>query len=141
MILADLFGLFVLAGELTLFLDLPLCRGISWTIRILIFAVLAGMALYVWRSKKLAFSTPSAWLALAGASILIGSVSFVIDVFVGSSAMHNPAHSFLSAADHAGSPLGFPLTVLICPSFTMIAIAGSARSFMLPAQESSVADD
>lgn len=103
-VLANLAGLFVLAMELILFLALPLCRSISLPIGYLGYFVLAGCALYVWHSTKLPTSTPAGWLGLAAATIVGGSISFVIDAFIGSSVTHGPVHSFLDAAEHAGEP-------------------------------------
>src|SRR5215469_12765499 len=117
-VLANVIGFLVLAAEVIIFLALPLCRAISGPIGLVAYVVLAGMALYVWHSDKVPAKTPSAWLIFATVTVLVGAISFAVDVFVGSSAMHGPVHSFLDAAEHAGSHFGFPLTVLICPCLT-----------------------
>jgi hypothetical protein len=130
-ILANFISLLLLAAEVTLVLALPVSRGISWPVGILIYVVLACAALYVWHNNKFYDTTPSGWLIFAAVSIPGAAISFAIDVLVGSSVMHGPAHSFLEAAEHAGSPFGFLMTILICPCFTMLAVAGSIRALIL----------
>ena len=131
LILPDILGLFVLAVQLIiLFRWLVPDDGFRLIYGVLAYIVLAALALYAWRGKRVALkvSKPAEWAATVGASVLLGAVSFGIDVVLGS--IHNPGLSPLRAGTRAGSPFGFPLTVFICPGFTMVAVAGLIRSFL-----------
>jgi len=88
---------------------------------------LAGGSLYLWYgSAKIKGLTLDQWGVAALFSPFLGAVSFAIDVLVGSS--NGPYKTFIEAATHAGSPMGFPLTIIICPIGTIIALGGWARS-------------
>jgi hypothetical protein len=95
------------------------------------FLGLAGFALYIWHKDPPVeiLAEPGQWALAILASVLLGSVSFAIDIFVGSTS--NPGLSPIEAGRKAGSPFGFPLTVLLCPGFTMVAIAGLMRALLL----------
>jgi hypothetical protein len=95
------------------------------------FLGLAGFALYLWhKDPPLEFLTrPGQWALATLGSAVLGCVSFAIDIFVGSTS--NPGLSPFEAGTKAGSPFGFPLTVLLCPGFTMIAVAGLLRALLL----------
>jgi hypothetical protein len=98
---------------------------------VLAYIVIAGLALYLWRKEPPVknLSEPSEWaLAIVG-SVVLGGVSFGIDMLIG--LFNNPKLSPIEAGTHAGSPFGFPLTVMLCPGFTMIAIAGLLRALVL----------
>jgi hypothetical protein len=98
---------------------------------ILAYVVLAGIALYVWHKdppvKRL--SAPREWAMAVVGSILVGGASFGIDIVIG--LIHKPKLSPIEAGTKAGSPFGFPLTVMLCPGFTMLAIAGLVRVLFL----------
>jgi len=100
----------------------------------LAYAVAAGLALYVWHDRKIVeiASEPMEWAVLAIVAILLTGGSFAIDAAVGSTS--EPNLSPLSAAENAGSPFGFPLT-LILGGFAMTAVAGCVRSFFRRASE------
>lgn len=97
----------------------------------LAYLVLATVALYFWHKEPPAkhITEPSEWAAAIVASVLMGAVSFGIDMIVG--LISNPKLSPVEAGTKAGSPFGFPLTVMLCPGFTMIAIAGLLRALLL----------
>ena len=98
---------------------------------VLAYILLAGLALYLWHKeppvKKL--FEPSEWAMAIVASVAMGGVSFGIDMLIG--LFNNPRLSPIEAGTKAGSPFGFPLTVMLCPGFTMLAIAGLLRALML----------
>lgn len=61
--------------------------------------------------------------------VVIGALSFGIDVVVG--LINHPKLPPIEAGTKAGSPFGFALTAMICPGFTMLAVAGPLRAFGL----------
>lgn len=108
LILPDILGLFVLAVQLIiLFRWLIPDDGFRLIYGVLAYIVLAALALYAWRGKRVALkvSKPAEWAATVGASVLLGAVSFGIDVVLES--IHNPGLSPLRAGTRAGSAFGF----------------------------------
>jgi len=98
---------------------------------VIAYVVLAGLALYLWHKEppvKNLFE-PSEWAMAIVGSVVMGGVSFGIDMLIG--AFNNPKLSPIEAGTKAGSPFGFPLTVALCPGFTMLAIGGLLRALML----------
>lgn len=98
---------------------------------ILVYLVLAALALWLWHHDEYArsFATPTQCLGLAGGSICIGAISFAMDVLIGL-IFHHGGATPLDAASKAGGPFGFVLTLLICPGLTAIAVAGFVRSLL-----------
>ena len=101
------------------------------TLGILAVSVLTGLALYFWHKEPPMehLSSPGEWALAIPISVLIGAVSFGIDVLVG--LISNPNLPPIKAGTRAGSPFGFVLTVMICPGFTMLAVAGLLRALLL----------
>lgn len=108
---------------------------------VLAYIVLAGLALYFWHKEPPAknLSEPSEWAMAIVTSVVAGGVSFGIDMLIGLS--HDPTLSPVEAGTRAGSPFGFPLTVMLCPGFTMVAIAGLLRALMLRSGRTSAKQD
>jgi hypothetical protein len=98
---------------------------------VLAFIVLAAFALYLWHKEPPVknLSGPNEWARAIVVSVVMGGVSFGIDMLIG--LFNNPKLSPIEAGTHAGSPFGFPLTVMLCPGFTMLAIAGLLRALLL----------
>ncbi len=98
---------------------------------ILAYIVLAGIALYLWHKEPPVKNLlePSQWAMAIVSSVVMSGVSFGIDMLIG--LFNNPKLSPIEAGTKAGSPFGFPLTVMLCPGFTMLAIAGLMRALML----------
>lgn len=105
--------------------------GSRLSLSVLAFIVLTGLALYFWHKNPPMehLSSPGEWALAIPASVLIGAVSFGADVFVGM--INNPKLPPIEAGTKAGSPFGFLLTVMICPGFTMLAVAGLLRALLL----------
>jgi len=105
--------------------------GSRLTLGILAVSVLTGLALYFWHKEPPMehLSSPGEWALAIPMSVLIGAVSFGIDVLVG--LISNPNLPPIKAGTKAGSPFGFVLTVMICPGFTMLAVAGLLRALVL----------
>ncbi len=100
-----------------------------WAIGI---AVLAGSALHFWHKDddfRKYVSEPSDCVGLATVSVFLGGVSFLVDAAIGSS--FGSPHSLIEAAEHAGSPFGFPLTLFLCPGLTLLAISSYMRNLFL----------
>lgn len=110
-------------------------RGSRVTWSGLAFVVLAALALYTWhKDPPLKYPCePGEWAAAIVASVLMGAVSFGIDTVVG--LINNPKLSPTEAGTKVGGPFGFPLTLMLCPGLTMVAIAGLLRAFLLPSRK------
>ena len=67
------------------------------------------------------------WLLQALASVGVGAVFFAMDVAFGMS--ENPSQPIFSAATSTG--LMFGITLLVCPGYTFIALAGWTRSLVI----------
>jgi hypothetical protein len=114
-----------------------LCRwlmpddGYRLPISVLASVVLASCALYMWYSEKITqkINDLGGWAAAVGLSVLLGALSFGCDVLV--RIINYPGLSPFRAATKVGSPFGFVLTVLLCPGFTMVAVAGFIRALVL----------
>lgn len=61
--------------------------------------------------------------------MVIGAVSFAIDLMIGTSQAPNAPIRY--AVWHSGTPFGIVLTIAICPGFTLIGLAGTVREFLL----------
>jgi hypothetical protein len=105
--------------------------GYRLPIGVLAFVVLASCALYLWHSEKITrkINDLGEWAAAVGASVFLGALSFGCDMLVG--IINYPGLSPFRAATKVGSPFGFGLTVLLCPGFTMVAVAGFIRALVL----------
>jgi len=137
LILPDVIGLIVLAVQLIMLFHLLVPDdGFRLISGVLAYIALGAGALYLWYGKGVALkvSKPAEWAAAIGASVLLGTVSFGIDMALGS--IHNPSLSPFRAGTRAGSPFGFVLTVFICPGLTMVAVAGLIRSFLTRSKNS-----
>ena len=105
-----------------------------WLVWLIALPFLVGGSLWMWHfsSKTRAWDSEK-WGYMVIFTPVIGAVSFGIDVLVGSSNGHYK--TLLEAASHAGSPFGFPLTVLICPIGTLVALGGWLRSLLVQASK------
>lgn len=107
-------------------------RAVSqpWAVWLTALPFLVGTSLLLWHvSKKTRNWDIDKWGYSLIATAIIGAISFAADVLVGSS--NGPYRTLLKAASHAGSPFGFPLTVLICPVGTLVAFGSWIRYLML----------
>jgi hypothetical protein len=95
---------------------------------------LVGACLWVWHiSEKTRNWKSNIWGYALLFTPIVGAISFAIDVLIGGSNGHYK--TFLEAASYAGSPFGFPLTVLICPVATFIAFGSWIRCVILHVSE------
>jgi hypothetical protein len=133
-VLPDIVGGMAIAltsGAVSAVLDHMRAVSRPWLIWMFATPVLVGASFYAWHaSEKTRNWDRDMWGYAAIGSLLAGTVSFAIDVLIGGSNGHYK--SFLETAAHAGSPFGFPLTVLICPVGTIIAFGSWIRCLMLP---------
>ena len=60
-------------------------------------------------------------------SVPVGAISLTIDAMIGT--FNYPQLPLREAIWRAGSPFGIPLTIAICPGFTLVALAGAARAY------------
>jgi hypothetical protein len=136
-IVPDAFGLAMLAVQIVaIFYFLTFIHILSDEASRLIFGiltyiVLAAVALYMWHGSGFTqkLSRPAEWAAAIGASIFLGALSFGADMIVGLIA--NPQLLPIEAGTKAGSPFGFPLTVMLCPGVTVVAISGFFRALFI----------
>jgi hypothetical protein len=138
-ILADTIGLLLVAAQLILvFHWLVPDDGTRFFAGILAYGVLVGAALGMWHGKQASerFSDAHDWVGVVVGSILLGGVSFGVDVLVGSST--RPGMSPIEAGTKAGSPFGFILTIFLCPGITMVALASVIRSFLMQKENTEV---
>ena len=111
---------------------LAYCGVVSDTKIITLIAIpaLALVALYAWyideKAKKV---NTEAWRAGLIGTLLLGAVSFAIDVFIGST--HGHYSNFVQTAFHAGGPAGIVVTVLICPIGTAVCAGSYVRGLLL----------
>jgi len=105
----------------------------AWSIG---FPVLAICALLLWHDKRWP-ADPQDALQYGLLSIPAGGISLMVDFLVGSSM--GPQLPFRYAIWQAGSPFGIILTICICPGFTIVALAGAARGFLLKSKIDSAA--
>ena len=131
--LADMIGLAAVAlasGAALAALNRTQALNEPWVVWLIALPFLVLASLWLWRvSKKTRDWDINRWVGMLIATLLIGAISFAIDVLVGSSNGHY--NTFLEAAAHAGSPFGFPLTVLICPVGTLVAFGSWIRCVIL----------
>ena len=107
-----------------------------WIVWLIALPFLIGACLWVWHGSKRTRDWDSEKRGYAVIlTPLFGAISFAIDVMVGSSNGHYK--SFLEAASHSGSPIGFPLTVLICPVGTVVALGSWLRCLVVQASKPS----
>jgi hypothetical protein len=128
----DVIGILIIGIQLYLAVHwLVPANGSRLILYILAYIVFAGVALYVWHKDPPIehLSEPSEWAMAVVGSVLMAGVSFGIDMVIG--LIENPKLTPIEAGTRAGSPFGFPLTVMLCPGFTMLAIAGLLRALLL----------
>jgi len=131
-IFADVVGLALIALQFTvIFLWLVPDDGTRLPLGIVAYGMLGAVALSMWHGKETAKTLSNAydWGKVVLGSIVLGCLSFGVDVLVGSST--HPGVAPLKAGTQAGSPFGFGLTLILCPGLTMIAIASIVRSFLV----------
>jgi hypothetical protein len=92
------------------------------------FPLLAICGLFAWHSEKWPTDSRDALLYALG-SLPVGVVFLFIDGLIGGST--DPKLPFRDAIWHSGSPFGTVLTIVICPGFTLVALAGAVRGFFL----------
>jgi hypothetical protein len=69
------------------------------------------------------------WVEGVLVSIGLGAAFFVCDIVLGK--LTHPQMSLLNAGVHAGGIAGFPVTLMVCPGMTLVALAGWSRSRVL----------
>jgi hypothetical protein len=96
--------------------------------------VLAVCGLFAWHNDKWP-ADPHDVFVYALISIPVGALSFAIDAIISTS--HYPQLMFRDAIWHAGSPFGIVLTIAICPGFTLVGLAGAARTLLVRKNDTS----
>lgn len=138
-IFADAIGLILVAAQLILvFRWLVPDDGTRLLGGILAYGVLVAVGLGMWHGKEASerFSDAYDWAGVVAGSILLGGMSFGVDVFVES--FSHPSMSPIEAGTQAGSPFGFMLTIFLCPGITMVALASVIRSFLIHKENAEV---
>lgn len=86
-----------------------------------IFLVYAGTGLVIWHKKREWQGAVAVWAKLSLMSVAAAIAWVSVDSLLGYSEGAKPVFT-------GGGLLGFPLTVLICPPFTMISVGGFMRA-------------
>jgi hypothetical protein len=130
-VLADAIGLVLIAVQLTLvFWWLVPNDGTRFIGGMLAYGILVALALAMWHGKEAKrFTDTYDWAGVILGSIVLGAMSFGVDMLVGS--FSHPGLSPIQAGTKAGSPFGFILTIFLCPGLTMVGVAGLVRSFLV----------
>jgi hypothetical protein len=134
-VLADVIGLVLIAGQLAFAVYwLVPDDGTRLFAGIVGYGVLVAVALMMWHGKDAEkFSDAHDWAGVFIGSILLGAMSFAVDIMIGSS--EYPGISPFKAGTKVGSPFGFILTIFLCPGITMVATASILRSFLVSKKE------
>jgi hypothetical protein len=131
--LADTTGIIAIAlasGVVTAGLNRMHAVSQPWVILLIAVPFLIGASLWVCQvSNKTLNWGIDKWGYALMFTLVAGAISFAIDVFAGST--DGQHQTLLEAAAHAGSPFGFPLTVLVCPVGTLVAFGSCVRCVML----------
>ncbi len=125
---ADLIGLAVLAGEVGLLGIVVSSLGIPFWGWIVAYAVLGIIAIGVWHGDRWPNKSRDVLLAVLG-TFLLGGLFYACDLILGH--LHHPDLSLVKAAEHSGGPLGFGLTLVVCPVTTLVMLAGYFRAVFL----------
>jgi hypothetical protein len=129
---ADAIAVLTLAVEYSLTIVIAKAvfgRAFPWVIFAVIFPVFAGIAVAIFHVKEEKLSSATwGWLALLspGAGLAFFGVDWLEAFLHGES---NPLR-------YHGSPLGLPLTILVCPVGTTVLVAGFARALWIKKTES-----
>lgn len=127
---ATFVGLVVLAGlvaAIAAFVPDEQLRRPMW---VFIYLAIAAAALFVWNHPE-APKAAMGWPHRAGASVLVAAALFALDGVIG--LVRDPKLSFIDAMTSNGS--SFVLNFFVAPCLTFIALAGWARSLLLPKPE------
>jgi len=89
-----------------------------------IFIVLAMIGIIVWNLKESSEKTEE-WKKLTRASVILGIAFFAGDELLAF------LHGQINPLRFAGGLLGLPLTLAVCPGFTLICVAGLVRAHFL----------
>ena len=125
--MADLMAIIVVSVQFWMIvLVIDSCFGavLPASIAVAIFVVLVSVGLVVWHKRESA-QTVERWQRLIFGSIILGVLFFACDLLL--SFLHGQSNPL----KYPGGLLGLPLTVTICPGFTMICIAGLVRTLYL----------
>lgn len=123
--MADAAALLALAGQYSLvflIISVYFRPGFRLEIAVLLFAVLAVIAVVIWHSLKK--KTAGAWGMFALYSVVFGILFFGADWFE-TFIQRQPSPLYMSGL------LGLPLTILVCPVGTMVCVAGVVRALYL----------
>lgn len=128
LLLADAIGVGALAGMIALTAFIMGYRLSVYAFVGITFA-LAVIAVGMWHIDNSPYSQASNCLWAVVVSIVVGVIFFGVDAYLGHG--KNPDLPLLQAAMETTGPLGFGLTLIICPVTTFIAMAGFVRTIVL----------
>jgi hypothetical protein len=105
-------------------------RVLPVSISVAVFAILVAVGLALWHRTG-PWQTAKQWRRSTIASLILGGAFFAIDL------LWAHLHGQTNPLNYPAGLLGIPLTVAICPGFTMICIAGLVRLLYLDKMVSS----
>ena len=118
----DLIGITVIAVQFAFALGVSRYFGVELPREAMIgiFLAYAGIGIAIWHKKR-DWDAVATWTKLCLASVIAAVVLVSVDSLLGYSEGAKPVFT-------GGGLLGFPVTVLICPPFIMISVAGLVRA-------------
>jgi hypothetical protein len=125
MMLGDVIGLAVLLVPIVLLGVLVPAATVPAVVWFFVYVALAFISWHVWRMPR-APRHPKGWLQVAGLAVVVGSISFAVDVLIGHSEEANLP--LIESAERARGFGGFAFTVTMFPAALFVGIAGVARS-------------
>jgi hypothetical protein len=121
--MADAIGLTILLLFVALWAVVVPASEVEPLFWFFIYLALAVVAWNFWRHER-APKRPVGWLVFIAAVVVVGTLSFAVDAFIGLS--HHPTLPLLEAAKSTG--MDYVLNVIAWPSLISVGIAGMARS-------------
>jgi hypothetical protein len=127
-LIADLVGLTVVFGVLTVIVFVVRSSDTPAFLWAIAFVVVGVIAVGIWHGEKWP-TTPFGSLKLAGSSVLIGGLFYIADTVI--THFERPEVPIWLVGTKAGGMFGFVVTAAVCPGLTIIALAGVVRAICL----------
>ena len=127
-LIADLVGLIVVFSALAIAILVARPSDIPIILWVLAFVVVGAIAVGSWHGEKWP-TTPSGSLKVAGSSILVGVLFYIVDTVVAH--YEHPEVPIWLVGTKAWGMFGFVATAAVCPGLTTIALGGVVRATCL----------
>jgi hypothetical protein len=124
---ADLIAILALGLQYSVIIsiiDLYLGTALPFALVMVIFLVLASVGIALWHQEKFS-QTVKQWGRFTLSSVVLGIAFFGADLLLAY------LHGHPNPLRFPGGLLGLPLTLAVCPGFTLICVAGLVRAFYI----------